>query len=80
LLTSELPLGPQEERLPILIDQGGNDGFLVEQLKPELLLKAATDAGYPVTLRVQAGYDHSYFFVASFIGEHLAFHATHLNS
>jgi S-formylglutathione hydrolase len=63
-----------------LIDQGGNDGFLVEQLKPELLLKAATDAGYPVTLRVQAGYDHSYFFVASFIGEHLAFHATHLNS
>jgi S-formylglutathione hydrolase len=69
-----------EERLPILIDQGGNDGFLVEQLKPELLLKAATDAGYPVTLRVQAGYDHSYFFVASFIGEHLAFHATHLNS
>jgi S-formylglutathione hydrolase len=69
-----------EERLPILIDQGGNDGFLVEQLKPELLLKAATDVGYPVTLRVQAGYDHSYFFVASFIGEHLAFHAANLGS
>lgn len=69
-----------EERLPILIDQGGNDGFLVEQLKPELLMKAATDAGYPVTLRMQAGYDHSYFFVASFIGEHLAFHAANLGS
>ncbi|MBT6037793.1 MAG: S-formylglutathione hydrolase [Halieaceae bacterium] len=67
-----------EERLPILIDQGGNDGFLVEQLKPELLLKAATAAEYPITLRVQAGYDHSYFFVASFIAEHLAFHAEHL--
>ena len=69
-----------EERLPILIDQGGNDGFLVEQLKPELLLNAATGAGYPITLRVQAGYDHSYFFVASFIGEHLAFHAANLGS
>ncbi|MDA8659027.1 S-formylglutathione hydrolase [Luminiphilus sp.] len=67
-----------EERLPILIDQGGNDGFLVEQLKPEFLLKAATAAEYPITLRVQAGYDHSYFFVASFIAEHLAFHAEHL--
>ena len=67
-----------EERMPILIDQGGNDGFLVEQLKPEFLLKAATAAEYPITLRVQAGYDHSYFFVASFIAEHLAFHAEHL--
>ena len=67
-----------EERMPILIDQGGNDGFLVEQLKPEFLLKAATAAEYPVILRVQAGYDHSYFFVASFIAEHLAFHAEHL--
>lgn len=65
--------------LPILVDQGGADGFLVEQLKPELLLQAATRAEYPITLRVQAGYDHSYFFVASFISEHLAFHAKYLS-
>ena len=64
-----------EERMPILIDQGGNDGFLVEQLKPEFLLKAATAAEYPITLRVQAGYDHSYFFIATFIEDHLNFHA-----
>lgn len=69
-----------DERLPILIDQGGADGFLTEQLQPELLLKAATAADYPVTLRIQAGYDHSYFFVASFIAEHVAFHAAHLNA
>lgn len=69
-----------DERLPILIDQGGADGFLTEQLQPELLLKAATTADYPVTLRIQAGYDHSYFFVASFIAEHVAFHAAHLNA
>ena len=67
-----------DERLPILIDQGGSDGFLGEQLKPELLLQAATAAEYPITLRVQAGYDHSYFFVASFVAEHVAFHARHL--
>jgi S-formylglutathione hydrolase len=67
-----------DERLPILIDQGGSDGFLAEQLKPELLLQAATAAEYPITLRVQAGYDHSYFFVASFVAEHVAFHARHL--
>lgn len=66
--------------LPILVDQGGADGFLVEQLKPELLLQAATRAEYPITLRVQAGYDHSYFFVASFIAQHLAFHAKHLKA
>ena len=72
-------IGKANTHLPILVDQGGADGFLVEQLKPELLLQAATRAEYPITLRVQAGYDHSYFFVASFIAEHLAFHAKYLN-
>ena len=72
-------IGQANTHLPILVDQGGADGFLVEQLKPELLLQAATRAEYPITLRVQAGYDHSYFFVASFIAEHLAFHAKYLN-
>ncbi len=65
-------------QLPVLVDQGDADGFLEEQLKPELLEAAARDAGYPVTLRHQAGYDHSYYFIASFIGEHIAFHARHL--
>ncbi|MDA7840506.1 S-formylglutathione hydrolase [Luminiphilus sp.] len=72
-------IGQANTHLPILVDQGGADGFLVEQLKPELLLQAATRAEYPITLRVQAGYDHSYFFVASFIAEHLAFHAKYLD-
>ncbi len=72
-------IGQANTHLPILVDQGSADGFLVEQLKPELLLQAATRAEYPITLRVQAGYDHSYFFVASFIAEHLAFHAKYLN-
>ena len=73
-------IGQANTHLPILVDQGGADGFLVEQLKPELLLQAATRAEYPITLRVQAGYDHSYFFVASFIAQHLAFHAKHLKA
>ena len=53
---------------------------MVEQLKPELLLAASAAANYPINLRIQAGYDHSYFFVASFIGEHLGFHAQHLSA
>lgn len=65
---------------PILVDQGTADSFLREQLKPERLLEASTLSGYPITLRMQAGYDHSYFFIASFIGEHIAFHAEHLHS
>lgn len=60
---------------PILVDQGSADGFLTEQLKPELLEAAAREMHYPLTLRYQADYDHSYFFISSFIGEHLAWHA-----
>ena len=66
------------ERLPMLVDQGQSDDFLSEQLKTELLVQASKSADYPVTIRMQAGYDHSYYFIASFIGEHIAFHAQHL--
>ena len=64
-----------EEKLPILIDQGDADNFLDEQLKPELFQKACDDAGHPLTLRMQAGYDHSYYFIASFMEDHVAHHA-----
>lgn len=63
------------ERLPLLIEQGGADEFLDSQLRPQLLVDAARAAGHPVELRMRAGYDHSYYFIASFIGEHIAHHA-----
>jgi len=59
----------------ILIDQGRADPFLENQLKPDLFRAACAIAGQPLRLRLQAGYDHSYFFVSTFITEHLAFHA-----
>lgn len=68
------------EKLPLLIDQGGADEFLDGQLKPQLFAEAAAAAGYPLTLRMQPGYDHSYYFIASFIGEHLAHHAVALRA
>ncbi len=64
--------------IPILIDQGTGDEFLAEQLYPENLQEACKDRGFPLTLRMQDGYDHSYHFIATFIGEHLAFHAKYL--
>jgi S-formylglutathione hydrolase len=64
-----------KERLHILVDQGQEDGFLVNQLKPELLQAACLAAKHPLTLRMHAGYDHSYFFIASFIADHIAHHA-----
>lgn len=64
--------------LPMLIDQGEGDNFLAEQLKPESLVAAAKEAGYPLELRMQEGYDHSYYFIASFIDEHLKFHQRYL--
>ena len=63
------------ERLPLLVDQGEADEFLAAQLKPELLREACAKANHPLTLRLHPGYDHSYYFVASFIGEHIAWHA-----
>lgn len=62
----------------ILIDQGDADSFLTDQLKPELLQAAADAVGQKITLRMQPGYDHSYFFMTSFIADHVAFHAERL--
>ncbi|MDE1328987.1 S-formylglutathione hydrolase [Vibrio aestuarianus] len=73
LLSSHTP------KLPILVDQGEEDTFLHAQLKPERLAAAAQASNSPLTLRMHKGYDHSYFFIQSFIDEHLAFHAQHLN-
>jgi len=69
-----------KERLPLLIDQGEADEFLANQLKPQLLQAACETAGHPLTLRLQPGHDHSYYFIASFIGEHMAHHAAALKS
>ncbi len=66
------------QKLPALVDQGGADDFLEEQLKTPLLQQACADSDYPMTIRMQQGYDHSYFFIASFIGEHIEFHARNL--
>ncbi|WP_101926099.1 MULTISPECIES: S-formylglutathione hydrolase [Luteimonas] len=66
------------ERLPLLVDQGDADEFLDGQLRPQLLQAACDAAGHPLTLRLQPGYDHSYYFIQSFIGEHIAHHAAAL--
>jgi S-formylglutathione hydrolase len=62
-------------RPPLLVDQGTADPFLEQQLMPERLEQACRDAGYPLTLRRQAGYDHGYYFIATFIDDHLRHHA-----
>ena len=67
------------DRLPLLVDQGDADEFLAEHLKPELLQAACDKAGHPLTLRMQPGYDHSYYFIASFMGDHVAHHAKALS-
>ncbi|MDQ3205040.1 MAG: S-formylglutathione hydrolase [Pseudomonadota bacterium] len=66
------------ERLPLLVDQGDADDFLAGQLRPELLREACARAGHPLQLRMQPGYDHSYYFIASFIGDHIAHHSAAL--
>jgi S-formylglutathione hydrolase len=63
------------ERLPLLIDQGDADEFLSAQLRPDLLQQACTESGHPLSLRMHPGYDHSYYFIASFIGDHVTHHA-----
>lgn len=65
------------KQIPMLVDQGLNDPFLAEQLKPEALAQIAEQIQYPLTLRQHEGYDHSYYFIASFIEDHLRFHAAH---
>jgi S-formylglutathione hydrolase len=65
---------------PILIDQGDADKFLAEQLKPELFSEACRRAGQTLELRMQPGYDHGYYFIQTFMADHLAWHASALNS
>ena len=65
---------------PALVDQGSADGLLTEQLHPESLTAAAKISQYPLTLRMQPGYDHSFYFINSFIAEHLQFHWGFLNA
>lgn len=62
----------------LLVDQGTKDQFLETQLRPELLQEACERAGVALDLRLRAGYDHSYFFIASFVEDHLRFHARNL--
>ena len=64
----------------MLVDQGSADNFLAEQLKPDTLLASAKENNYPLNLHMRDGYDHSYYFIASFIESHLVFHAEHLKS
>lgn len=77
--TTEL-IRTSEEKLPVLVDQGDADDFLQEQLKTELLREVCDEVNYPLDIRMQPGYDHSYYFIASFIGDHIAFHARYLSS
>lgn len=71
-------LKAEKSTTPILVDQGDADDFLEEQLKPEALIAAAKSQGTEIDSRMQQGYDHSYFFISSFIDDHLRFHARHL--
>ncbi|MFC5570652.1 S-formylglutathione hydrolase [Lysobacter yangpyeongensis] len=73
-------LAPDAQRLPLLVDQGEADEFLATQLRPELLEQACRASGHPLVLRRHAGYDHSYYFIASLIGEHVAHHAAALHA
>jgi S-formylglutathione hydrolase len=63
-----------QQHLPVLVDQGTADNFLTEQLKTELLVSAGQVADFPIQIRMQPDYDHSYFFIATFIAEHIKFH------
>ena len=66
-------------RLPdLLVDQGAADNFLIEQLRTHLLAQVCEAAGQPATIRIQPGYDHSYYFIASFMDDHLRWHAERL--
>nr|WP_188027510.1 S-formylglutathione hydrolase [Tolumonas osonensis] len=75
---ASLLLARRGSPLPLLVDQGDADNFLAEQLKPQTLYTAGMQASANLLLRMQPGYDHSYYFIASFIEEHLRFHAGYL--
>jgi S-formylglutathione hydrolase len=66
------------EQLPLLVDQGEADEFLATQLRPELLAAACQATGHPLTLRLQPGHDHSYYFIATFLGDHFEHHGRFL--
>jgi S-formylglutathione hydrolase len=72
---ASLLIGDAREKLPLLIDQGTEDDFLTDQLKPGALEQACIASHYPLELRMQEGYDHSYFFISTFIEDHLRHHA-----
>ena len=68
-------ISSSQVRVPLLVDQGEADEFLAEQLMPELLRAACEKTGHPLTLNMRPGYDHSYYFIASFMEQHVAHHA-----
>ncbi len=70
-----LLIGDAEEKLPLLIDQGTSDEYLTDQLKPGALEQACIASHYPLNLRMQEDYDHSFYFIATFIEDHLRHHA-----
>lgn len=78
--TVELVKSRANPSLRLLVDQGGGDEFLANQLKPELLQAVCAVIGQPLTLNIHDGYDHSYYFIASFIGDHIAYHARALRA
>jgi S-formylglutathione hydrolase len=65
---------------PLLIDQGLADKFLAEQLHPQLLEAACEAGGQPLVLRRHAGHDHGYYFISTFMADHIAHHARHLKA
>ena len=67
-----------KQSMPVLVDQGDADNFLAEQLNTQLLIDTAEQEGFPMRIRFQSGYDHSYFFIASLIGAHIRFHSNYL--
>ena len=65
--------------VPILIDQGSDDEFLEEQLNTDLFIQSISNKNLPINVRYQEGYDHSYFFISSFIDQHIKFHSEFLS-
>ena len=64
----------------LLVDKGEADTFLEKELRPELLEAACADAGIPLTLRRQPGYDHSYYFISTFMADHVRWHAERMGN
>lgn len=71
-------ISTRQSRQELFVDQGESDNFKTEQLKPEQLQAVCKEVGHPLIYRSHAGYDHGYFFIASFIEDHLRYHAKHL--